>query len=172
MFAGFKVESQIFYRTRLSCALVNLKPIVPGHVLVIPRRVVPRFAQLTTDEVSDLFLAAQHVSSVLARAYASTGATISMQDGPVAGQSVPHVHVHILPRKEGDLPENDAIYQQMDEASDQLEETWRHTLQNRPKLGGVDDESRHARSLKEMEEEAAWLSTFFSATDATTSVQG
>lgn len=42
---------QVFFRSRHSLGIVNLKPIVPGHVLVISKRVVARFADLTTDEV-------------------------------------------------------------------------------------------------------------------------
>ena len=51
-FAQFVVTTQVFYTTRLCAALVNLKPILPGHSLVIPRRVVPRYADLSLDEVS------------------------------------------------------------------------------------------------------------------------
>lgn len=66
-FSKFNVESQIFFRSRRSLGLVNLKPIVPGHVLVIPRRVVPRLADLEEEEVSDLFLSVQTVTRVLVR---------------------------------------------------------------------------------------------------------
>jgi diadenosine tetraphosphate (Ap4A) HIT family hydrolase len=50
-FAQFVVTKQVFYTSRLCAALVNLKPILPGHSLVIPRRVVPRYADLAHDEV-------------------------------------------------------------------------------------------------------------------------
>lgn len=53
-FAQFRVSTQVFYSTKLSAALVNLKPILPGHCLVIPRRVVPRFTDLSSDEVPSL----------------------------------------------------------------------------------------------------------------------
>lgn len=66
-FAKFNVESQIFFTSRLSHGLVNLKPIVPGHVLVIPKRVVPRIADLQTDEVCDLFLSVQQIAKVVVR---------------------------------------------------------------------------------------------------------
>lgn len=64
-FAKFNVETQIFFSSRLSHALVNLKPIVPGHVLVIPQRIVPRIADLKSEEVSDLFLSVQRVAAVV-----------------------------------------------------------------------------------------------------------
>jgi hypothetical protein len=51
-FAQFIVTSQVFYTTKLCAAIVNLKPILPGHSLVIPRRIVPRYADLSQDEVT------------------------------------------------------------------------------------------------------------------------
>jgi bis(5'-adenosyl)-triphosphatase len=50
-FAQFVVTAQVFYSTKLCAAMVNLKPILPGHSLVIPRRVVPRYGDLSTEEV-------------------------------------------------------------------------------------------------------------------------
>ena len=50
-FAQFIVTSQVFHTTKLCAAMVNLKPILPGHSLVIPKRVVPRYADLSADEV-------------------------------------------------------------------------------------------------------------------------
>ena len=78
-FASFNVSSQIFYKSKLSYALVNLKPIVPGHILVIPQRVVARISELREDEVSDLFLSVQRISSTLQRYYKAEGTTISLQ---------------------------------------------------------------------------------------------
>jgi hypothetical protein len=66
-FAKFNVESQIFFKSAKSYGLVNLKPIVPGHVLVIPRRVVPRMADLQVEELNDLFQSVQRVTIVLVR---------------------------------------------------------------------------------------------------------
>ena len=57
--------------------------------LVSPLRVVSRFSELSPTEVSDLYLSAQRVSTVLERHYNATSMTISMQDGRDAGQSVP-----------------------------------------------------------------------------------
>jgi bis(5'-adenosyl)-triphosphatase len=93
--------SQIFFESSLSLAIVNLKPIVPGHVLVLPKRVIPRLSQLTNDEHSDLFHSVRIVSSALEPYYSADAFNIAVQDGKEAGQSVYHVHVHILPRKTG-----------------------------------------------------------------------
>ncbi|XP_075689630.1 bis(5'-adenosyl)-triphosphatase [Rhinoderma darwinii] len=100
-----------FLRTELSFALVNRKPVVPGHVLVCPLRPVKRFKDLMPEEISDLFITVQRVSSVVEKHFGGTSLTISIQDGPEAGQTVPHVHVHVLPRRKGDFEKNDAVYE-------------------------------------------------------------
>jgi bis(5'-adenosyl)-triphosphatase len=94
--------TQIFFETSLSLAIVNLKPIVPGHVLILPKRVEPRFLQLSIEEHNDLFHSVRVVSAAIERHYSATAMNVAIQDGKDAGQSVPHVHVHILPRKAGE----------------------------------------------------------------------
>ncbi|XP_076123618.1 bis(5'-adenosyl)-triphosphatase-like [Alosa pseudoharengus] len=102
--------SAVFLQTELSFALVNRKPVVPGHVLVCPVRPVERFRDLRPDEVADLFSMTQRVASVVEKHFCGTSLTIAMQDGPEAGQTVKHVHVHVLPRKTGDFERNDSVY--------------------------------------------------------------
>ncbi|XP_027966216.1 bis(5'-adenosyl)-triphosphatase [Eumetopias jubatus] len=80
--------SVVFLKTELSFALVNRKPVVPGHVLVCPLRPVERFRDLRPNEVADLFQAAQRVGLVVEKHFQGTSLTFSMQDGPEAGQTV------------------------------------------------------------------------------------
>ncbi|WVW79930.1 hypothetical protein I302_101901 [Kwoniella bestiolae CBS 10118] len=111
LFSVFDVTKQVFYTTPLSIGIVNLKPLLPGHVLIIPKRVVPRLSDLNPPEISDLFMTVQKVGKGLEKYYHAQALTISLQDGASAGQSVPHVHVHILPRHSTDFEgENDRIY--------------------------------------------------------------
>ena len=108
---------QIFYESAHAVALVNIKPVLRGHVLVISRRPCPRFTWLDEEEVAGLWCAARTVGAALEAHYHGTALTLAIQDGRDAGQSVPHVHVHVLPRAPADLPDNDAIYGQIEEAS-------------------------------------------------------
>ncbi|XP_012077692.1 bifunctional bis(5'-adenosyl)-triphosphatase/adenylylsulfatase FHIT [Jatropha curcas] len=142
-FGPYKIDpKEVFYSTSLSYALVNLRPVVPGHVLVCPRREVKRFAELTADETSDLWLAAQKIGSRLESHHKATSLTLTIQDGPQAGQTVPHVHIHILPRKGGDFENNDEIYDAIDVKEKELKQ----------KLDL--DKERKDRSIEEMTREA------------------
>nr|XP_034962669.1 bis(5'-adenosyl)-triphosphatase isoform X1 [Zootoca vivipara]XP_034962670.1 bis(5'-adenosyl)-triphosphatase isoform X1 [Zootoca vivipara]XP_034962671.1 bis(5'-adenosyl)-triphosphatase isoform X1 [Zootoca vivipara]XP_034962672.1 bis(5'-adenosyl)-triphosphatase isoform X1 [Zootoca vivipara]XP_034962673.1 bis(5'-adenosyl)-triphosphatase isoform X1 [Zootoca vivipara]XP_034962674.1 bis(5'-adenosyl)-triphosphatase isoform X1 [Zootoca vivipara]XP_034962675.1 bis(5'-adenosyl)-triphosphatase isofor len=105
--------SVVFLKTELSFALVNRKPVVPGHVLICPLRPVERFRDLRPEEVADLFRTTQLVGNVVEQHFGGTSLTISIQDGPEAGQTVKHVHVHVLPRKAGDFSRNDDIYHEV-----------------------------------------------------------
>ena len=151
----------MFHLTHLSFALVNLKPLLPGHVLVSPRRVVPRFNDLSAAEVQDLFLTVQRVSRTIERVFDASSLNIAIQDGKDAGQSVPHVHAHIIPRKQHDLPEPDAIYAMMESEDGDLERQFTkrdHGDVKRPKFPAVDaDEHRKPRSDEDMAAEAEWL---------------
>ncbi|XP_010922832.1 bifunctional bis(5'-adenosyl)-triphosphatase/adenylylsulfatase FHIT [Elaeis guineensis] len=123
MFGPYKIDrSEVFYSTPLSYAMVNLRPLLPGHVLVCPRREVKRFVDLSAEETSDLWLTAKEVGGRLECYHGASSLTFAIQDGPQAGQTVPHVHIHILPRKRGDFEQNDEIYEAIDEKEKDLKE--------------------------------------------------
>lgn len=149
---------QVFYRTDLSFAFVNLKPLVPGHVLVSPIQQRVRFADLTPEEVADMWQAAQRVGAALERHHGACALTLAIQDGAAAGQTVPHVHVHVLPRRGGDFARNDDVYpaieaqeEAMDGLHKQKEENQRLDL----------DIERKPRTDEEMAAEAAVYRALF-----------
>ncbi|KAJ9093067.1 hypothetical protein QFC21_006560 [Naganishia friedmannii] len=150
--------------------LTNLPPRLVRviDVLICPRRVVPRLQDLEPEEITDLFLAVQRVGRVLERVYEAEG----MTDGKSAGQSVPHVHVHLIPRKATDFGgDNDMIYPALETHEQGL-----HGLLDESTRGGgalaegkarrtglvvPQDEDRVPRSDEEMHAEAQWLASFF-----------
>lgn len=151
----------MFYITRLSFALVNLKPLVPGHVLVCPIRRVPRFTDLTPNETADLFLTVRQVSRMIERLYQASSLNIAIQDGIDAGQSVPHVHTHIIPRKKSDLDDqggSDAIYGMMNGPGGNIgRHQWEAMDARRASFPSVDNDAREPRSMEEMRKEAETL---------------
>jgi bis(5'-adenosyl)-triphosphatase len=168
-FGPFSVASQIFHLSpsRLSYALINLKPLLPGHVLVCPVRVAPRLSQLKPEETADLFMTVQRVAKMIERVYNASALNVAIQDGVDAGQSVPHVHVHIIPRRTDDLKDHggsDKIYDMMDGEEGNLGKDFlemqrlRNQRQNHRDFAGGPDSDRKPRSEAEMSREAKQLS--------------
>jgi bis(5'-adenosyl)-triphosphatase len=83
--------------------LYDISPIVDGHSLIVPKRHVERVSNLRDGELIDLVRTARHVSDRFIAALGSTGVDWALQDGYDAGQTVPHVHLHVIPRSAGDL---------------------------------------------------------------------
>ncbi|EXJ80840.1 hypothetical protein A1O3_07126 [Capronia epimyces CBS 606.96] len=170
-FGPFPVSQQVFHlsRSRLSFGLVNLKPLLPGHVLICPVRCVPRLAQLSPAETADLFKTAQRVSRTLERLYSASAFNIAVQDGVDAGQSVPHVHVHVIPRRRGDYDHKgggDQLYNAMDGEDGDVGKAFLDMQRQRGELarqrkdfanGPDGDSDRKPRNQEEMAKEAVWL---------------
>lgn len=153
LFGRFRISSnQIFHRTIHSYALVNLRPIVPGHVLVCSNRVTPLLSNLDEEEYDDLWKTVRIVQQILRQQYNCNAFNVAVQDGVGAGQSVPHVHVHILPRYIGDLERNDDIYDQLEAWAPRDDDRKSGT---KTKLDVPEDSERRDRTVEEMTEEAA-----------------
>lgn len=95
--------NQIFYKSKIFFCVYNIKPILPGHSLVISKRHVKSFFELKDAEVIELFKVLRKATRALMKAYNSDGFNIAIQEGEVAGQSIEHFHIHIIPRKKGDM---------------------------------------------------------------------
>ena len=83
-------------------AFLDIFPRREGHTLVIPTTPVQRLAQLDERERSQLMSGVVEVQTRLSNHFGTTDFTVLVHDGPLAGQEVPHVHVHVLPRTEDD----------------------------------------------------------------------
>ncbi|GAB7348318.1 hypothetical protein MBLNU459_g6295t1 [Dothideomycetes sp. NU459] len=160
-------DPQVFHLTPLSFCLVNLKPLLPGHVLVSPLRRVPHLDELTGAEVADLFGTVQRVARTLKRVYGAGALNIAIQDGAAAGQSVPHVHAHVIPRHDRDMEGRgggDKIYELLEGEEGNVGGHLREREgEGEPegRRGGrfpkVEDSERKPRSMEAMQEEAEWL---------------
>jgi bis(5'-adenosyl)-triphosphatase len=90
------------------------------------------------------------------RVFEGTSLNIAIQDGAQAGQSVAHLHTHIIPRKRQDLPNTDDIYKRMDGVEGNVGQYLSDA--ERGHFPAVDsDDSRPPRSMQEMAHEAQWL---------------
>ena len=83
-------------------AFLDIFPRRSGHTLVIPRRGVQRLNELDSNEQAALMEGVAEVQRVLGAYFSTTDFTVCIHDGPLAGQEVPHVHVHVIPRNAED----------------------------------------------------------------------
>ena len=98
-----EIPSSRVFENDLIVALLDIHPANPGHTLVMPRRHVDSFTDLTPVEVQHVALCSQRVAAALKQGFAQCeGVTFSLADGAAAGQDVPHTHLHVIPRRSGD----------------------------------------------------------------------
>jgi histidine triad (HIT) family protein len=87
----------------LVVAFLDIHPANPGHTLVLPRRHVESFTELSPLEVEQLARCGQRIAAALKQGFDGCEAvTFSLADGAAAGQDVPHTHLHVVPRRTGD----------------------------------------------------------------------
>ena len=80
-------------------------PVSPGHALVIPKRHVGSFFETTREEREAILRALDATKVELQATLKPDGYNIGINDAPAAGQTVPHLHVHLIPRYDGDQPD-------------------------------------------------------------------
>lgn len=102
-FCNGEIEKQgIIYQDDLVLVFPTYIPIVSGHLLVCPVRHIKNIEDLTKEESEALFNMVVKLRYVLKSAFGAKGFNIAWNEGQVAGQDVDHLHIHIVPRKEGD----------------------------------------------------------------------
>lgn len=95
-------DQQIVLSNRHGVVIRDGFPISRGHTLVIPRRHVGSFFELDASERDDLFALLDEVKRLLDEEMRPDGYNIGINDGAAAGQTVPHLHIHLIPRYRGD----------------------------------------------------------------------
>src|SRR5262245_8763308 len=96
--SGAKAERVV--ETDGAVAFLDHRPLFPGHVLLVPRRHVETLEDLPADEIGPLFLLAQRLCRAVREAMEAHGTFVAMNNR--VSQSVPHLHVHVVPRRTKD----------------------------------------------------------------------
>ena len=89
-----------FYEGKEALGLLTYKPACEGHRLVLPKRHVVRFEDLTDTEMVEIKEIIRKIDRVSQKMYGSTGYLLLEKNGREAGQEVPHVHFHYMPRSQ------------------------------------------------------------------------
>ena len=97
-----EIPARIVHETDTVAAFLDANPLAPGHTLVVPKAPHERLADLPDGEAADVWAVVQELVPKIGAAVDADATTVGVNDGAAAGQEVPHAHVHIVPRFEGD----------------------------------------------------------------------
>lgn len=97
-----EIPAEIVAKTAHATAFLDVQPLADGHVLVVPTAHVATVEDLGAEEAAALFAEVRRLAGPVRRALGAAGSTIGVNNGPATGQTIPHVHVHIVPRRDGD----------------------------------------------------------------------
>jgi diadenosine tetraphosphate (Ap4A) HIT family hydrolase len=96
---------RIWLQTDVAVAFLDKFPVSPGHTLIIPEHHVGALMELPENDLTEIWSLVAHVRTLLLEKYKPDGFNIGINEGVAAGQTVPHAHIHIIPRFKGDVPD-------------------------------------------------------------------
>ncbi|WP_249353100.1 HIT family protein [Rhodococcus sp. Q] len=95
-----RADAHVVHEDEHTVAFLDRRPVFKGHLLLVPRLHLPVLADLPAELVSPVFSAAQQLSAAVVSGLGAQGSFVAMNN--TVSQSVPHLHVHIVPRTKGD----------------------------------------------------------------------
>ncbi|WKZ29588.1 MAG: HIT family protein [Patescibacteria group bacterium] len=101
-FVRKELPAEIVYEDDTVLVFVDIKPNNPGHVLVLPKAHADTFADAPEESIQAIALVAQRMGRAVMKAFGATGFNIGVNNGQTAGQVIYHLHMHVIPRFEGD----------------------------------------------------------------------
>lgn len=99
----FPAPGEITRENELAYIRYDKYPVSPGHLLIIPKRHVSSLFEITMPEQQALWDLLYAAKQELDESRAPDGYNIGINDGPAAGQTIPHLHIHLIPRYTGDM---------------------------------------------------------------------
>jgi len=96
------LPARTVHESETTMGFLDANPLAPGHALVVPKTHASRLADLDADVAGDLFAAVHRLTPAVEAAVDADAVTVAVNDGEAAGQEVPHVHCHLVPRFDGD----------------------------------------------------------------------
>ena len=97
-----EIPGRVVHETDDAIAFLDANPLARGHTLVIPKEHHERLDDVPADEATELYSTLHEVVPAVEDAVDAPATTVAFNNGEAAGQEVPHVHAHVVPRFEGD----------------------------------------------------------------------
>ncbi len=96
-------DRELLTESATAYAILDKYPVSPGHALIIPKKHIADYFELSTHVKTALWIMTDRVKDLLTERFHPHGFNVGINVGSVAGQTVPHVHIHIIPRYAGDV---------------------------------------------------------------------
>ncbi len=100
--ANKEISADVIGENEDAVALLDIRPLAPGHTMVIPKAHAETILELPDEKIEGVFLLVKQMTEKLAKALSPDGFTLGMNHGKNAGQAIDHLHIHIIPRFKGD----------------------------------------------------------------------
>lgn len=97
-----EITNRLIIENKLAFAFPSKKPIVPGHTLICPKRCITKIDDLSENELCSILDIIKKIKRAMIKSFGAQGFNYAWNEGEIAGQSVKHLHIHMLPRKQLD----------------------------------------------------------------------
>ena len=97
-----EISAEFVYEDEHAFGILDINPIAPGHSMIIPKVHSENLLDLPDVEIAGVFLAVKKMTKILKDVFNPAGFTVGINHGKVSGQVIDHLHIHIIPRFDGD----------------------------------------------------------------------
>ena len=100
--ANKEFNAEVIYEDENATAVLDINPRSPGHTMVLPKVHAETILDLPSEKIDGLFKAVKNITDILNKALKPDGFTIGINHGKVSGQTIDHLHIHVMPRWHND----------------------------------------------------------------------
>jgi histidine triad (HIT) family protein len=97
-----EIPSYKIYEDEKSLAFLDIGPVSHGHALIVPKKHYTNFEEISEEDLCHVIMTVKKIGKAIKESLSIEGYNVTVNNDPIAGQIVPHLHFHIIPRVEGD----------------------------------------------------------------------
>lgn len=95
-------SAEVVYEDENAMGVLDIHPRAPGHTMILPKVHAQNLLDLPDEKIQGVFKAVKNMTGILNKAFSPDGFTIGINHGKVSGQTIDHLHIHIMPRWHND----------------------------------------------------------------------
>jgi histidine triad (HIT) family protein len=97
-----EIPADVVYEDAETLAVLDIHPRAPGHTMILPKIHAENILDLPENKIAPVFLTVKKITAILQKVLKPKGFTIGINHGRVSGQAIDHLHIHVIPRFDGD----------------------------------------------------------------------